>query len=131
MTCHALIAVYWFWNLLYINRSVKEEDPPRIEAMSKAYSMEEIRSLYESNPEKLKAEYKASCDATTRLAERARASIAARNYVPKNRVQAYIHEYTKEYIYTNRFNCHTDVQCHNVIFFCMCIVSSLWCTLSF
>nr|CCA26128.1 conserved hypothetical protein [Albugo laibachii Nc14] len=69
--------------------------------MSKAYSMEEIRSLYESNPEKLQAEYKASCNATSRLAERARASVAARTYVPKNRVQAYVHEYAKKYIYTN------------------------------
>ena len=76
--------------------------------------MEEIRSLYVSNPEKLQAEYKASCNATSRLAERARTSVAARTYVPKNRVQAYVHEYAKKYIYTNRFNCHIDLQCHNV-----------------
>lgn len=74
-----------------------------IKAMSKAYSVEEIRSLYESSPEKLQAEYKSSCKATTDLAAHARASIAARDYVPKNRVQAYIHDYAKKYVYTNRY----------------------------
>ncbi|GLE00773.1 hypothetical protein PINS_up009561 [Pythium insidiosum] len=50
--------------------------------MSKAYTLEEIRRLADTNPEKLAQEYQASRAATANLADRARAGIAARTANP-------------------------------------------------
>ncbi|TDH67883.1 hypothetical protein CCR75_003457 [Bremia lactucae] len=68
--------------------------------MTKEYTLDEIRRLAESNPEKLAQEYQASRAATANLVGRARAGIAARTAnPPTNKFNAWAQGYGNRFIY--------------------------------
>ncbi|RLN67362.1 hypothetical protein BBJ28_00022310 [Nothophytophthora sp. Chile5] len=71
--------------------------------MSKEYTLDEIRRMAETNPEKLAAEYKAACTSTANLADRARAGIAARTAnPPTTHFHAWAQGYGNRFIYNGR-----------------------------
>ncbi|KAK1944794.1 hypothetical protein P3T76_003327 [Phytophthora citrophthora] len=68
--------------------------------MTKEYTLDEIRRLADTNPEKLAQEYQASRAATANLVDRARAGIAARNAnPPTNKFNAWAQGYGNRFIY--------------------------------
>ncbi|KAJ8546676.1 hypothetical protein ON010_g11559 [Phytophthora cinnamomi] len=68
--------------------------------MTKEYTLDEIRRLADTNPEKLAQEYQASRAATANLVDRARAGIAARSAnPPTNKFNAWAQGYGNRFIY--------------------------------
>lgn len=68
--------------------------------MTKEYTLDEIRRLADTNPEKLAQEYQASRAATANLVDRARAGIAARTAnPPTNKFNAWAQGYGNRFIY--------------------------------
>ncbi|TMW64347.1 hypothetical protein Poli38472_012969 [Pythium oligandrum] len=69
--------------------------------MSKEFTLEEIRRLADTNPEKLAQEYKAARAATADLADRARAGLLARNAnPPTTKFTQWVDGYARRNIYT-------------------------------
>lgn len=65
------------------------------------YTLDDIRRLADTNPEKLQQEYQASRAATANLVARAKAGIAARQGAPPaTRFHAWAQGYGQRYIYT-------------------------------
>ncbi|CAI5736016.1 unnamed protein product [Hyaloperonospora brassicae] len=72
--------------------------------MTADYTLDEIRRLADTNPEKLAQEYQASRAATANLVDRARAGIAARAAnPPTNKFQAWAQGYGNRFIYSGSF----------------------------
>ena len=72
--------------------------------MTADYTLDEIRRLADTNPEKLAQEYQASRAATANLVDRARAGIAARSgNPPTNKFQAWAQGYGNRFIYSGSF----------------------------
>ncbi|CAH0478347.1 unnamed protein product [Peronospora belbahrii] len=68
--------------------------------MTKEYTLDEIRRLADTDPEKLAQEYQASRAATANLVDRARAGIAARSAnPPTNKFNAWAQGYGNRFIY--------------------------------
>lgn len=67
--------------------------------MTKEYTLDDIRRLADTNPEKLAQEYQASRAATANLVDRARAGIAARKAnPPTNKFNAWAQGYGNRFI---------------------------------
>lgn len=65
------------------------------------YTLDDIRRLADTNPEKLQQEYQASRAATANLVARAKAGITARESAPPaTRFHAWAQGYGQRYIYT-------------------------------
>lgn len=71
--------------------------------MVKEFTLDDIRRLADTNPEKLAQEYQASRAATANLVSSARAGIAARTAnPPATRFHAWAQGYGERFIYTGR-----------------------------
>ncbi|KAF1785060.1 hypothetical protein GQ600_3012 [Phytophthora cactorum] len=88
-------------SLILFERPAAQQHPGRNHAiMTKEYTLDEIRRLADTNPEKLAQEYQASRAATANLVDRARAGIAARTAnPPTNKFNAWAQGYGNRFIY--------------------------------
>lgn len=111
--------------------------------MSKEYTLDEIRRLADTNPEKLAQEYQASRAATANLVARAKAGLAARQTgPPATRFHAWAQGYGERYIYTGsvkplvhmmlivgatgigiEYWCHHSTYCSDLFVGCVAVIA--------